>query len=81
MDTICPQCRSVETLIVGCYQVGNANTRFSLVFDTAGRPFDFEFNRIDGEVSDVLCHCEACGAEVDIETLLDRALPSSRREV
>jgi hypothetical protein len=53
-----------ENLILGSYQVGNANTSVTLTREaTTGKVFDFEFNRIDGEVSDPVFYCTDCEGE------------------
>ena len=61
-----------ENLCVASYQVGNANAKVTLVRDaTTNKVVDFEFNRIDGDVSDVAFYCEACEESFEWDQLLD----------
>lgn len=67
---LCPECGGTE-FIVTSYQVGNANVALTLAFDKKGRVFDFEFDRAEGEVSDVALICTACDGDVVLEDLLE----------
>ncbi len=70
--TQCPKCGAVESLIITSYQVGNANTPLTLVFDAkTGEAFDFEFDRLDGEISEVDCVCTECDAELSVDEALE----------
>lgn len=62
-----PECKH-ENLIVRSYHVTDANTQITLSrTDVTGQVFDFEINRIDGEVGAPVFHCEDCGGEFEWE--------------
>ncbi len=55
-----PDCKH-ENLIVSSYRVANADAQVTLSRDAnTGRVFDFEFNRIDGEVGEPVFCCTDC---------------------
>lgn len=59
-------------LIIGSYQVGNANTAVTLVRNSdTGKVIDFEFDRAEGEVSDPVFYCTECQAELELSDVLD----------
>jgi hypothetical protein len=65
-DEFQPECKH-ENLLIASYRV-NANTDVSLARDAdTGEAFDFEFNRIDGEVKEPVFHCEDCGGDFEWE--------------
>lgn len=70
--TQCPSCGALDSLIITSYQVGNANAFFVLVFDAkTGNARDFEFDRTEGEMSEVDCLCTACDAEFSMDEVLE----------
>jgi len=70
--TRCPKCGARDTLSVTSYQVGNANTPLTLVFNADnGKAYDFELDRTEGELSEVDCYCEACESEMPLNEVME----------
>lgn len=72
LEVRCPKCGARESLVVASYQVGNANCGLSLAFDAeTHKAIDFEFNRIEGEVSAVECVCCRCNREITLDEIME----------
>lgn len=59
------------TLTISRYRVRNANTPVTLVRNSdTGEVLDVEFNRAEGEVSDLVFYCTECQMELSLDEIL-----------
>lgn len=72
MATRCPKCGARDTLRVVSYCVESAFTPFTLVFNAkTHEPFDYEIDRLEGELNNVHCLCDVCGSDLTIDEVME----------
>jgi len=63
----CIHCGTYDDFFVMSYRVVDAMTPITFVkdFNDTTKIVDYEFNRIDGNVTEIKCRCAACGNEFE----------------